>query len=223
MTRDIGKDYRDPLLTGDDGTFRISGWNNQGDCDILLESLVNGKSITPADVALSSKQHDDWSWIGFGRPIGVSDPAFADFNSSGIYCWQFANGKELHFPAIQLPHQYATGTDIPMHIHFCSTTAVRITGTWTLDVISWLTAGTGALAQAKQTMSAAFDVNPPTATNMITIPFANGTLLGAGRDISSIALARLSLALTSGGNLALLGLDGHYQKDRLGSRQEWIK
>lgn len=220
---DVSKDYRDPLLSGDaDGTFRISGWNSEGDASILLEDLVRAKAISPSDVALYSNQYDDWGWVGFARTTGVSDPAFADFNSTGIYCWQFANGKELHFPAVQLPHQYADGTDIQMHIHFCSTTAVRITGTWTLDVVQWLTAGTGALAQAKQTITAAFDVNPPTATTMITLPF-NAALSGTGRKISSIAIARLSLTLTSGGNLALLGLDGHYQKDRIGSRQEWIK
>lgn len=172
----------------------------------------------PADIRndLYGHVYTDWQWVGNVRNAGPSVPSFAALNGTVIYCYQFANGNEVHCDDLQLPHDYAEGTDLITHIHFCATTATRITGTWTLDVHGWV--DNSSTLGAVQTTTYGFDVNPPTAFAMITASFSS-VLSGTSRKISSIIQARLSLALTSGANLALLGLDAHYQKDSMGSIQ----
>jgi len=182
---------------------------------VLIAGAAIHRPLLLKDV--DANDWDDWRWGGNARSTGPTIPSFAQFNSTGIYCWQFANGKELHFTDLQLPHDYAEDTELVPHIHFCATSTTRITGTWTLDILSWLLPNAGT-PEAKQTITYAFDVNPPTIGTMIAANFS-ANMAGTGRKVSSCAMARLSLALSSGDLLALLGLDAHYQKDRLGSRQ----
>jgi len=223
MTRDVSKDYRDPLLSGDDGTFRISGWNGDGDCDILLESLVNGKSITPADVALSSLQYDDWRWAGTGvNPVGSASPSVLTEVATNEWHYLFDNGNFKAFPDQQIPHDYAEGTDIPPHIHVSASSAAAATGTFTMRFFGVLTAGNDVPPEPELVLTAAIDIPANKARYGYRFPF-NGVIPGAGRKISSTATITLSYALTSGAALILRGFDGHYRKDRIGSRQEGVK
>lgn len=164
---------------------------------------------------------NDWRWSGRGRSTGPTPPSFLEFAGSGIFCWQFTNAKELHLSDLQLPHDYKEGTDLVPHIHWAPTTTGTYTGTWTLNLIGWLTIDTGEPVTAVQTVTAAFS-GSLTAFEMQSQNFSD-VIPGAGRKISSIIHARLALSLTAGASCALCGLDAHYQVDRLGSRQVTAK
>jgi len=159
---------------------------------------------------------DDWRWAGSGvNPVGAASPAVLTEIDSGTWAWLFTNGNTMVFPDQQIPHSYAEGTEIVPHIHFAPTTSETYTGTWTMIITDWLGAYGGAPRQAQQTVTAAFD-GAMTAHQMQTLNFS-ANMTGANRTISSCATMYLSLALSAGTGVYLLGLDGHYQKDAMGS------
>lgn len=94
--------------------------------------------------------YDDWRWSGRGRNFGPTIPAFADLMSSGVHCWQYENGDELHFSDLQIPHDYAEGTDMVPHLHWIPTTSEVYTGVWALEYVDWLSVTTGSSMQAKK-------------------------------------------------------------------------
>jgi hypothetical protein len=161
-------------------------------------------------------EYDDWEMIGAASIANPSTTASLDeINSTGIYSWSFTNGEVLGFSPRQLYHSYKEGTVLTPHIHWCPTTSATYTGTWTLDTICWLDSYPNSDLQAVVTLTAAFD-SAMTAWQMQSANF-NTTLTGTNRKISSIMAAKLTLALSAGTRCHLLGLDSHYQKDRLGS------
>jgi len=223
MTRDVGKDYTDPLLAADDGTFRISGWNSEGDCSILLQTLADKKALTPSDIELSSPQYDDWRWGGAGiNPVGSASPATLTEVTTREWSYVFANGNFMAFHDLQIPHDYKEGTDILPHIHVASSTDAAATGTFTMNFFGILGAGQDVAPEAELTLTAAISIPANKYRRGYTFDF-NGVIPGAGRTISSCGTIQLSYALTSGDGIIMRGFDGHYQKDRLGSRQEYLK
>lgn len=172
-------------------------------------------------IIISPTDYDDWRWTGSAAAPPSGPAALADVNATGIYAWEFTNGEALFFPDQQLPHDYKEGTDVIPHIHWMPSTTATYTGTWTLEVIDFLSAAPGAALQAKTTLTAAFNASM-TAFQMQTANFS-ATLTGTNRLISSILHARLSLSLSAGTSCFLNGLEAHYQKDRLGSVQATSK
>jgi hypothetical protein len=162
-----------------------------------------------------SRDYDDWNLIGFARPTGASDPVFSDINGSGIYNWVFTNGKELHVPGAQLPHAYKEGSVLVPHIHWCPTTTATYTGTWTLTMIDWLTVANGTALNGVTTVTAAF--NAAMTAHQIQSQDFSATITGTNRKVSSIAMFKLSLALSAGAGCVLAGLDCHILKDSIGS------
>lgn len=160
---------------------------------------------------------DDWRWGGRARSGGGTVPSFAAINGTAIYGYLFANGDELHYPEMQLPHDYKEGTDLVPHIHWVPTTSATYTGTWTLNMLWWLEVTTGTAISAVQTVTVTFN-SALTAYQMQTADFS-ANLTGTNRKISSILFARLALSLSAGSSCLLTGLDAHYQGDTLGSVQ----
>lgn len=169
-----------------------------------------GLQISPTD-------WDDWRWVGLGKGTGVNNPARTPINGYECEVWEFANGKLLHCDGNQIPHDYEEGTDITAHIHWVPSTTGLYTGTWTLKYSGWLDAATGTAMSAETTITAAFNASM-TAFQMQSQNFS-AVIAGAGRKISSMLNISLSLSLTSGASCFLVGFDGHYKKDRLGSKQ----
>lgn len=160
--------------------------------------------------------YDDWEWVGAASiSIPATTASLDELNSTGVYSWSFTNGEILGFTPTQIRHSYKEGTVVVPHIHWCPTTSATYTGTWTLVIVDWLSTVTGSAIQSATTLTAAFDASM-TAWQMQSQDF-NTTLTGTNRKISSIAAFKLSLALTAGTRCHLLGLDAHFQKDRLGS------
>lgn len=222
MSQDVSKDYREPMLTTDDGTFRVSGWNSSGDASIMLEDLARGKIINPSDMALTSNQYDDWQWLGTGvNPPGAVAPAVLTEVAADEWHYVFVNNTIKAFPNQQLTHRYAEGSDVMPHLHFAPTTSERYTGTWTAVFTLWLSAAPGTVKSAPITRTIAFD-KVMAAGTLETTAF-NDVIPGAGRKISSCGTITLKLAMTAGTGLYVVGFDGHHETERLGSRQEWIK
>lgn len=168
-------------------------------------------------IIISPYDYDDWRWAGSGvNPPGAPVAAVLTAVNTNEWHWVFANNAVMAFPDQQISHDYAEGTDIQPHIHFVSTTTATYTGTWTMVANLWLGAATGTVKESPLTLTAAFN-KAMTAGTEETINF-NGVIPGAGRTISSNGTIFLSLALSAGAGLALTGFDGHYQKDRLGSK-----
>lgn len=160
--------------------------------------------------------YDDWRWAGTAvDPPGAPSPAALTAIQANQWCWQFVNGSAMAFPDQQIPHDYWEGTDLIPHIHFAPTTTATYTGTWTLVVTDWLSVAPGSARQAQTTLTAAFNA-AMTAHQCQSIDFS-AVLTGVNRKISSCLTAYLSLSLSAGTALYLLGLDAHYQKDRIGS------
>ena len=159
--------------------------------------------------------YTDWVFVGNARTVGVSPANFTDINSTGIYGWEFTNGKELFFPCCQLSHSYKVGTDLIPHIHFMPSTTATYTGTWTLEYIEHLELATGTAMSTKSTVTYAFN-SSMTAYQVQTAVFS-ANMTGTNRKISSIAQLKLSLSLSAGTSVYLLGLDAHYQCDGIGS------
>jgi hypothetical protein len=167
-------------------------------------------------IIVSPTDYDDWRWGGTGvNPPGAPAAANLTEVQADEWLYVFTNNSVMAFPDQQLPHDYAEGTDLVPHIHWCPTTSATYTGTWTLLVTSWLGVATGSARQAKQTTTVAFNT-AMTAGQMQSADFSS-VLTGVNRTISSCLTATLKLALSAGSGCALLGLDAHYQKDRLGS------
>jgi hypothetical protein len=183
--------------------------NDARDGQVLLRK--NGKWVP-----VTHEGYTDWRWAGSGvNPSGAPAAATLTEVNANEWLYVFANNSVMAFPDQQIPHDYAEGTDLVPHLHWAPTTTDTYTGTWTLVVTSWLSVATGSGRQAAQTTTISFNA-AMTAGQMQSADFS-AVLSGADRRISSCLTATLKLALTSGTGCALLGLDAHYRKDRLGS------
>ena len=166
-------------------------------------------------IIINPTDYDDWRWTGSAAAPSTNPADLAEVNGSDVFAWRFTNGETLMFPDQQLPHDYKEGTDLFPHLHWCPSTTATYTGTWTLEYVDWLDAASGSAIQAKKTITAAFSASL-TAYQMQSQLFSD-VLTGTNRKISSIVHAKLTLTLSAGTSCFLLGLDAHYQKDRLGS------
>ncbi len=162
-----------------------------------------------------SRDYDDWNWLGVATPPSTGPASMEDFNSSGLFLWAFDNTDALMFPGLQLPHGYKEGSVLTPHIHWCPNTTATYTGTWTLEIIDYLTVATGTAPQAKTTLTQSFN-SSMTALQIQSADFS-ATLTGTNRKISSLATAKLSLSLSAGTRCWLWGLDSHFLRDSLGS------
>lgn len=63
----------------------------------------------------------------FSKNTGATKPTLATYNGA-IDGWQFGNGDEA-FMSFHIPHDYAPGTDVHLHIHWSQTSATATGGT----------------------------------------------------------------------------------------------
>ena len=160
--------------------------------------------------------YDDWRFAGTGvNPPGAPVAAVLTEIQANQWNWQFGNLAVMAFPDQQIPHTYAEGTDLIPHIHFAPTTSATYTGTWTAVFTDWLSPTSGSARQAQATVTAAFNA-AMTAHQMQSLDFS-AVLTGVGRKISSMLTATLSLTLSAGPAVYLLGFDAHFKLDSLGS------
>jgi hypothetical protein len=169
--------------------------------------------------------YDDWRWAGMGKGTGPSNPTRSALPGGTTECWDFANAKTLHSDGNQIPHDYKEGTDIIPHLHYMIPTSGNYAGTWTMKYQLLPTVANDTLLPDEVTITIPFTHTGAVARQCKTASFSaniSGTSPATVR-VSAIMHANLTLTLTTGSSLFLHGWDGHYLKDRLGSRTETAK
>ena len=168
----------------------------------------------------------------------AAGPDFTQFKdngaaSTGVFLYWFdpAVEQQVYFTA-QLPHDWAEGTDIECHVHWVSADTAAGAG----SDVSW------GLEYTWSSMNAVFgnttiiygDEQSNGATETLTVDKHYITELGVidatGKTMSSMLVCRLFR--DAGGNggtddydddAGLLEFDFHYQRDSLGSKEEYVK
>jgi hypothetical protein len=207
-----------------------------------LETLESSPTFT-GDVAFSGDvQYLDTFWDDERVPItstklgGSKDPgfekAFASGASQGVFTYFFdpSSEEELYFP-VQLPHCWKEGTNIHPHVHWFP----KVSGTsgqkvgWGLEY-TWADIG----QKFSDTETIFGDQHVPTGDTTLEAgkhyltPL--GEINGSGYTLSSMLLCRIFRDATSSGSTdnyagdaGLMEVDFHIEKDRPGSREEYIK
>lgn len=152
-------------------------------------------------------------------------PTWTSFKN-GTYALAFAdqsvaNNQEEAFVSLQMSHSYKQGTDIDCHIHWACGTASNNNVTWGLEVTKADISGTFGNTQtyyATQSCGTAYQHR-----------LADFHSIGNFSSISGIAQMRIFRNSSgvadnyAGSDVFGLSLDCHYEKDRLGSNEEYIK
>lgn len=182
----------------DDGTLRM-----EGDAKVWDDLRIPGLSV-----AKGASAPDLISWLGAG---GLMVNGF-DGNAT----------SEQVFFTCQLPHSYKQGSDIEPHVHWGPVNANAGNVKWFLEY-SW--ANIDGTFPAITTISIV-DAASGTAWDHQVAPFS--TITGTGKMISSMLVCRLYRNPgdgddTYGSDAGFLEFDFHFEKDTIGSRQEFIK
>ena len=156
---------------------------------------------------------------------GATAPSLATFGPSGtLRTYQFSATtlQEVEF-AIQMPHDWAEGTALHPHVHWAPTTTDTNRVVWGFEY-SWAN------------IAATFGAS----TTLLITNYTGGTawkhnihefsadIAGTGKTFSSILVCRLFRDATSGSDdypdaAAFLEFDIHYERNSLGSRDEYVK
>lgn len=175
---------------------------------------------------------NDYPWDDIRVPMqntkinaAKSEPAFEDW-LDGIHAYHFGPANDLdeslHF-STQIPHDYAEGTDLRPHLHWCPSTTNTGNVIWELEYVIANIDETYAAAVTNSTITAAAGgvVNHHQLTNFDTITDKNIT-------ISAMIMCRLTRLGDEGGDTFTgdaipLEFDFHYRRDSNGSYHELYK
>jgi hypothetical protein len=190
--------------------------------DLHVDNVFLETILTPAGL---------YHWDDLRTPVNLVSvpsekaPTWTDFKGSQVLA--FANqavegNEEKVYFALQMPHDYAEGTDIVPHVHWTPADAVGGNVRWLLTY-SWANDNTQFPAE-----STIYTVGAAGVTIDQHLKTRFETVSGAGKKISSMLLCKLqrnsSNVLDTYGNAAyLLEFDIHYQKDDIGSKTELVK
>lgn len=167
------------------------------------------------------------------RGAGTKVPSYTAWKG-GLFAYAFDNAvlaseKEINFK-IQMPHAWAAGTNIHIHIHWTPSA----TGSAT-EKVEWgleynLANVNGTFSSTNTTITASDPVNPPSTTPTVDTHYLTefAEIDMTGYSLSTFVLGRLYRASSSTGDTYtgtayLIGIDAHYQIDSFGSRDELSK
>lgn len=154
---------------------------------------------------------------------GTDPPDMVEIGSSGIYAPGFDGTatEESLYSSPEMLHDYAEGTDISPHIHWCPSTNATGDVKWQLTY-SWVN---GASQISGTTISKVASVTGGTGTHIFTT-FPDIT--GSGKTIGSLIAMRIfrqpgTASDTYGDDAILLDFGVHYKVNSLGSRTTQTK
>ncbi len=96
------------------------------DSEFLIMDKASGNGIK-VDTTTPTFGFADILGDQFSKNVGATKPALAVYNGA-VDAWQFGNGDEAFF-SYHIPHDYAIGTDIHLHIHWSQNAAGATGGT----------------------------------------------------------------------------------------------
>jgi len=197
-----------------------ASWNGH---DELNDTAYTDLVMSASNVRVpASSRPSSVAWNGLGESLS------------------FDSGELIYIEGMQLPHGYATGTDLEFHVHFANDTNIADGQTiiWTFEhcsapiygAIPSLTTGTMTLTN-NATLRAAISAVDPSAISGTTIlknthlVVGTATISGTDLTLSSIISGKLeydpSSTSTYTGECILLSADAHIQVNRLGSENEY--
>ena len=201
----------------------------------LISSNINAANIEVDDLLYTDTYWDDLRVSGLSvTKQGGNDPDLAVFltngsGSRGVWLnWFDKTIEEEVFFNIQLPHAYKLGTDINAHVHWVPKATGSNFVSWGLEY-TWqnlnFVFGNTTIISGNQTTGAV--TSPIVSSHYKTLM---GTISGSGKTLSSMLVCRLfrdaAGALKTDNyddDAGLLEIDFHYQIDRPGSREPFVK
>jgi len=153
------------------------------------------------------------------NPAGSISPPSVN-TADGSLTFATANAVGVWF---QMPHDYKEGSDISVHCHWSKSTSAAGAVNWQIKT-KWLNIGAvdpgfSSLASGTEAVP-----NSDTAGKHAITEFTD--LVGTGKTLSSMVcvyLVRTAAGDGYGTTVSLYEIDVHYQRDTLGSRQEYVK
>lgn len=188
-------------------------------------ALVNVGSISRGSIDVPS--YDDLRFPATAiNPAGPASAPQADTSIPGLL-FDASQTEVVHMIA-QMPHAWATGTDLNPHLHWQKTTSASGNVLWRFEY-RWCDIGdvmdaAWTTIDSYTTVSGTPDNN--TAGEHLITSFGN--IAATGKGISAMLLMRLSRVGgssddTYGADARLLEFDIHYAVDGLGSDGVWTK
>lgn len=192
----------------------------------LTAALEAISSWTPADLSVNSITYTNTYWDDSQVPatsfrVGTTAPAFDTFTDANIYVVRFtATQDDTVYGSIQLSHGYKIGTTLKPHVHFAPMTAAAGANTNVVWQFSHSAARIGAIFPGSTTVNVTNSLEGITQYNHRIVSL--GDISGTGLTESSVIAFRLArlgsdAADTYNADVAVMGLDLHYEIDRPGS------
>jgi hypothetical protein len=200
--------------------------------DVEVTSPVNGEILVynngvfkNARVAPTTFEWDDIVIQGYNLGTGASAPDLINFTpiaSMQIHGFDGGTTSEQVFAQVEIPHDWAEGTEIRPHIHWTPTNASAGNVKWFMD---YTIADVDGVFSGSQTLSVVDAADGVAWKNQVA---ALGTINMTGYNISAHIIMRIyrnpaDAQDTYGSDAGLLTIGIHYQKDTFGSKLEFIK
>lgn len=173
----------------------------------------------------NATQWDDMMMNILISKISATKPPTLTQFRNGTYAMAFADvitaQEQEVYTSFQMSHSYKEGSDIYCHLHWTCGTNSTSNVTWAIEI-------------TKQDINSIFPItttytNTSPCNKAYTHNLANFGSIGSFNGISGVGLVRLyrnsgNVKDTySGNDVFALSLDCHYEKDSLGSNEEFVK
>jgi hypothetical protein len=201
---------------------------------MINSSEGNTKIYSSAYVEVDAKnlilKDTVWDDLTFGisavKVGGINDPTFEVFKtngagSTGVYCYQFSpNSRQEVFFSVQLPHTFKEGSDVSPHVHWSPLTTETGTVVWGLEYTIANFGETYGNTLVDTIISSAHTT--AFAHQIVDFP----DIASTSRTVSAVYMCRMYRDATSTDDtypskVALLAVDFHVQKNKLGTEDEY--
>jgi hypothetical protein len=168
------------------------------------------------------------------RAVGAANPAFSDYNSTGVFEYLFSNlGVNEIFVNYHIPHDYVPGTDLFIHTHWSQTTvdtggAAGVPGVakWSFTALYAKGFAQQAFPNAATTVFATQQASPTIREHMIAeVQLTTaGALGGNAIEVDGIVIVRIWRDPADGAdtlnvNPFLHFVDIHYQSSNMATKR----
>lgn len=187
----------------------------------VVQPLANWSSVLP--YRTKAFQWDDARAPISGLAPGATPCNPVVFGTAGAVRVVDCNVGESMDGVIQLPHSYAAGENVSIHIHWAPINGNAGNVKWSVDYF-WLNTGDAAAGPTTITTG---DVAVPGVAWKSVYSDLTPVLAGAGKKISSCIVFRVFRAAADaaeyGSRAAIIEVDAHFPMDSLGSAAEAAK
>jgi len=190
--------------------------------------LVADLGVTVAEAGLVTAIENlppTWDDLRFpASAVRASGPVGIPSWDTTVPGWLFAgNSTEMVQFVCQLPHEWATGTELRPHVHWMKTTSAAGNVQWQLDY-AWAEIGGVVTAFTPLTTTTAVAGTPDTDTQNKHLISAFAAIDTSGKGLSDMLMMKLSRIGGSdsyGSDVRMIECDFHHQRTMFGSFGEY--